>query len=1580
MLSDFRFRRGGVLTRVLEATTILAILIMGGCKATNVVTIGPPAQVAFTVQPGNVGAGSSITPAVVVSIEDSHGHVVPTATNQVTIAIGTNPASGTLSGTATVTAVAGVATFSNLSINNVGTGYTLAASATGLTGATSSAFSVVGPPTKLGFTVQPSNVAAGSSIAPSVTVSVEDANGNVVPTATNSITVAIGTNPASGTLGGTATASAVNGVATFANLNINKVGTGYTLTATTSGLTGATSSAFNVTPGAAAKLVFTTQPTNTTAGVAISPAVVVTIEDSLGNVATSATNSITMGIGTGSGSLLGTTSVNATSGVATFSNLSINLAGTGYTLAASATGLTAATSNAFNVTVGAVAKVVFTTQPSNVAAGISIAPAVVVSVEDAVGNVVPTATNPITVAIGANPASGTLSGTATVVAAAGVATFSNLSINKIGTGYTLTAVSGVLTGATSTAFNVTVGVAAQLVVTTQPTNTTAGVAINPAVKVTVEDSQGNVVNNASNSDTIAIGNNPASGTLTGVATVAAVSGVATFSNLNINAAGTGYTLAAASGSLTGATSSSFNILVGAASKLVFTAQPTSATAGVAISPAVQVTIEDNQGNVVNATTSVSMAIGTNPTSAALNGATSVAAVAGVATFSTLSINSAANGYTLVASVSGLSGATSSAFNITAASAAKLAFTGEPINTVVSTDINPSVTVSIEDSFGNVVTTASTPSITLAIGANPGSGTLGGTVTASPSSGVATFSNLTINATGNGYTLTASGSGLTAATSSVFNIIVSIGPPAKLAFTVEPTNAVAGASIAPTVQVSIEDSNGNTVPTATNTVTLSFATTPSGGAVLSGTLSVAAVSGVAKFTNLSINVAATGYNLQAASGSLTGATSTSFNITTGSAAKLAFTVQPSSVASQASINPAVAVSIEDAFGNLVPSATNQITVAIQNNPSSGVLGGTLTATASGGVATFSNLTIDKAGTGYTLSATSSPLTSATSSSFNVTAGSATQLLFTVQPSNVPANSSISPAVQVSIEDAQGNVTSATTQVTVAIGSNPASGTLSGTVAVNAVNGVATFSTLSINTIGTGYTLTASASPLTPATSNSFNVTSADPCAGAGTGSESLLKGQYDILLKGFDNEATPEPALIGGVLAFNGTNSSGSITSGVIDMNLNSGMQSDLTVTAGTYEVGSDHRVCMAITTSAGTQHFRGSIGNISAGVASTGHLIGFDTAGPFTAGVLRKQSSTVPTTLSGNFAFGSSSIQNTSSQNGNGGFGGSFAAVGIITFASNLTITGGSVDFNQNGFLDGNSVVGGNWPSPTAILSGGSYSIASNGRGTMTFTTGGIGTPPPINAVVYVVSSSEILLLGSDAQASSTIFAGSALLQSGTPFSVNPLSGSYIAYQSSLGNTTGTTSETLLRLSPSGTGITGTQLRNDGGSFQLKSLPTGITYSVAGSGRMTVAQGGTGNNPPIFYLVSVNQAFLLSSDTSVGFGFVQSQTSTSASGTYAFGTVDPEDSSLSDNSGVAVFATPNVNVTEDDNSNGSQNADQTQAFTYSVDSTGLGGIPSGCTNSSTSTTCSTVFYVISPTKAVVMDTATTNPKAQVADQ
>jgi len=171
--------------------------------------------------------------------------------------------------------------------------------------------------------------------------------------------------------------------------------------------------------------------------------------------------------------------------------VSIDRAGVGYALTGASTGLVGATSSAFNITPSTGTKLVFTVQPTSTTAGATITPAVQATAQDALGNTVTTFNGPVTVAIGNNPGAGTLAGTATVNAASGVATFADLSIDRVGTGYTVTASATAFTTASSTAFNITPGAATQLVFTTQPTTTTGGAAITPAVQVTARDAQGN---------------------------------------------------------------------------------------------------------------------------------------------------------------------------------------------------------------------------------------------------------------------------------------------------------------------------------------------------------------------------------------------------------------------------------------------------------------------------------------------------------------------------------------------------------------------------------------------------------------------------------------------------------------------------------------------------------------------------------------------------------------------------------------------------------------------------------------------------------------------------------------------------------------------------------------------------------------------------------------------------------------------------------------------------------------------------------------------------------------------------------
>jgi hypothetical protein len=136
--------------RVRHQAIVAAAVLAAACDSAGTSLIGisglggsgVATHLVFTVQPGNTVAGATITPAVQIRAAASAGTVDTTFVRTVTIALGANPGGATLSGTAAVPAVAGVATFSNLSINNAGTGYTLIAAAPTLTSATSATFNV----------------------------------------------------------------------------------------------------------------------------------------------------------------------------------------------------------------------------------------------------------------------------------------------------------------------------------------------------------------------------------------------------------------------------------------------------------------------------------------------------------------------------------------------------------------------------------------------------------------------------------------------------------------------------------------------------------------------------------------------------------------------------------------------------------------------------------------------------------------------------------------------------------------------------------------------------------------------------------------------------------------------------------------------------------------------------------------------------------------------------------------------------------------------------------------------------------------------------------------------------------------------------------------------------------------------------------------------------------------------------------------------------------------------------------------------------------------------------------------------
>ena len=131
---------------------------------------------------------------------------------------------------------------------------------------------------------------------------------------------------ATGLLGDLSVDTDASGIATFTDLHFNIAGT-KSLQASSTGLASATSSNFVISAAAAAQLGFSQQPTNTVAGVVISPDVTVQLQDPFGNAVSGPSVQVDLILG-GTGTLLGTTQqMTNGSGVATFNNLNINEAG-----------------------------------------------------------------------------------------------------------------------------------------------------------------------------------------------------------------------------------------------------------------------------------------------------------------------------------------------------------------------------------------------------------------------------------------------------------------------------------------------------------------------------------------------------------------------------------------------------------------------------------------------------------------------------------------------------------------------------------------------------------------------------------------------------------------------------------------------------------------------------------------------------------------------------------------------------------------------------------------------------------------------------------------------------------------------------------------------------------------------------------------------------------------------------------------------------------------------------------------------------------------------------------------------------
>jgi hypothetical protein len=347
---------------------------------TTFTPMGTAASLVFTTQPGSAAAGANLSTQPVIKILDVNGTVVsagPDSTAIITLTVAnSSPTVGSIRGTSAIAAVKGIATFSGLNFLEAGAKII---TATKEDTSSQSRGSPALAQDSNQFTITPGAVSATTStiaITPAV-----PPNSALIANGSDSYVVTITlqdnyNNPISGIkpvfasnlMGDTLSQPTQN--TTVLGQSSGSISTSIADTAppyrvlnitSPAGLTAVTVAAPFV-PGTATKLAFSTQPTNSPAGMNGMGAIRVAVQDAQGNTVTTgtaATSPISMAIAAnvGGATLFGTTTVNAVNGVATFSDLGISKTGTGYKLLATSGSYTAAYSNSFNVTAGTPQKI-----------------------------------------------------------------------------------------------------------------------------------------------------------------------------------------------------------------------------------------------------------------------------------------------------------------------------------------------------------------------------------------------------------------------------------------------------------------------------------------------------------------------------------------------------------------------------------------------------------------------------------------------------------------------------------------------------------------------------------------------------------------------------------------------------------------------------------------------------------------------------------------------------------------------------------------------------------------------------------------------------------------------------------------------------------------------------------------------------------------------------------------------------------------------------------------------------------------------------------------------------------------------
>ena len=272
-------------------------------------------------------------------------------------------------------------------------------------------------------------------------------------------------------------------------------------------------------------------------------------------------------------------------------------------------------------------------------------------------------------------------------------------------------------------------------------------------------------------------------------------------------------------------------------------------------------------------------------------------------------------------------------------------------------------------------------------------------------------------------------------------------------------------------VGVVDLSENLCSVDDDSITVSIG--QNGGVIgrLSGTQVLQISSGIASFTDLSIDLAGRGYTLLFYSDLYGSVETESFDVTTGPAFRLAMQRQPADSRILQLLSTQPSVQVLDKGGNLVRGWSGIVTVFIQSVgrspypsitfPTAHLLGD-LNGTTQEGIIYFWNLRVDAPGVGFVLGFTANPTTgimSTTSSPFSVVGDVAAQIGILLQPTFAKSSLIMSDFVLAALDENGVIDVHYSSPVTAFISSDwqlPAN--LAGSLEVNFIEGLAVFSNL------------------------------------------------------------------------------------------------------------------------------------------------------------------------------------------------------------------------------------------------------------------------------------------------------------------------------------------------------------------------------------------------------------------------------------------------------------------------------------------------------------------------------------------